>query len=172
MVLKTKSAKTPVAGPPTTVVRKPLVGTRHRAAHVLRAAPPCLSRGLSMTLVCPIKLRHFVAGPTQMRQMRHIADTKNAFSPTTSVPSVPFPDTISAHAMVHTETKARHQVSPHTTPSISMPGNDRDPGRYGDSVDTSQNLPIEYSIKPLNPQGVSLTGRGGGTGRHAILRGW
>ena len=52
-----------------------------------------------------------------MRQMRHIADTKNAFPATTSVPSVPFSDTISAHAMVHTETKARHQVSPHTPPS-------------------------------------------------------
>ena len=44
-------------------------------------------------------------------------EIQNAFSATTSVPSVPFPDTISAHAVVHTETKARHQVSPHTPPS-------------------------------------------------------
>ena len=44
-----------------------------------------------------------------MRQMRHIADTKNAFSATTSVPSVPFPDTISAHAVVPNGPKAGHQ---------------------------------------------------------------
>ena len=48
--------------------------------------------------------------------MRHIPDTKNAFSATTSVPSVPFPDTISAHAGIHSETKPGHHVSPHTSP--------------------------------------------------------
>ena len=35
-----------------------------------------------------------------MRQMGHITDTKHAFSATTSVPSVPSPDTIFAHAVV------------------------------------------------------------------------
>ena len=55
----------------------------------------------------------------QMRQMRHIADTTNAFPATTSVPSVPFPHTIASHAVVHTETKPGHHVSPHTAP---MPG--------------------------------------------------
>ena len=51
-----------------------------------------------------------------MRQMRHIPDTKHAVSATTSVPSVPFPDTISAHAGMHSETKPGHHVSPHTSP--------------------------------------------------------
>ncbi len=53
--------------------------------------------------------------------MRHIPDTKNAFSATTSVPSVPFPDTISAHPVIHSETKPGHHVSPHRPPSIFMP---------------------------------------------------
>ena len=64
MVLKTQSTKTPVAGPPTTAVRKPLVGTRHQSAQVLRVAPHCHPHGLSMAQACPIKSRHFVAGPT------------------------------------------------------------------------------------------------------------
>ena len=100
----------------------PLVTTRHRADPRVAAAPPCYLRGLSMVRVCPIKARYFVAGFTQMRQMRHIADTTNAFSATTSVPSVPFSHTISAHAVVHTETKTVHHVSPHTQPSMPMPG--------------------------------------------------
>ena len=54
--------------------------------------------------------------------MRHISDTTNAFSATASVSSVPFPDTISAHAVIHSETKPRHHVSPHTPPSIPLPG--------------------------------------------------
>ena len=126
MAPKTQSAKTPVTGPPTTGIRKPLantpVTTRHRADPRVAAAPPCYLRGRSMVRVCPIKARHFVAGFTQMRQMRHITDSENAFLATTSVPSVPFPDTILAHAVVHTETKPGHHVSPHTPPSMPMPG--------------------------------------------------
>ena len=122
MVPQTQSAKTPMAGPPTTVVRKPLantlVTTRHRADPRVAAAPPCHLRGTSMILVCLIRPRNFVAGSTQMR---HIADTNNAFSATTSVPSVPFPDTIPPHAVVHTETKPVHHVSPHAQPPILMP---------------------------------------------------
>ena len=57
-----------------------------------------------------------------MRHMRHISDTNNAFSATASVSSVPFPDTISAHAVIHSETKPGHHVSPHTPPSIPLPG--------------------------------------------------
>ena len=56
-----------------------------------------------------------------MEQMAHIADTKNAFSATTSVPSVPFPDTILAMPWYTFETKPAHHVSPHTPPSIPMP---------------------------------------------------
>ena len=125
MAPKTQSAKTPVTGPPTTGIRKPLantpVTTRHRADPRVAAAPPCYLRGRSMVRVCPIKARHFVAGFTQMRQMRHITDSENAFLATTSVPSVPFPDTIPPHAVVHTETKPVHHVSPHAQPSIPMP---------------------------------------------------
>ena len=57
-----------------------------------------------------------------MRQMRHISDTKNAFSATTSVSLYPFPNTISAHAVIHSETKPGYHVSPHTQPSIPLPG--------------------------------------------------
>ena len=121
MVPQTQSAKTPVAGTPTTVVRKPVAGIPTFGCPSVAAPPPCHPHGLSMVRVCLIRPRNFVAGPTQMRQMRHIADTKNAFSATTSVSSVPFLDTISAHAVIHSETKPGHHVSPHTPPCILIP---------------------------------------------------
>ena len=63
MVPKTQSAKTPVAGPPTTLVRKPLAGISPFGCPSDAAALPRLLRGPSMVPVCPIKPRHFVAGP-------------------------------------------------------------------------------------------------------------
>ena len=63
MVLKLPSATSPVAGPPTTVARKPLTATRHRADPHVATTPPCHQRGPSMILVCPIRSRNFVAGP-------------------------------------------------------------------------------------------------------------
>ena len=72
MALKAQSARTPVAGTPTTVVPRPLAGI-----------PPF-----------------------------GYPSTKNAFSATTSVPSLPLPDTISAHAVILNGNKAGHQVSP------------------------------------------------------------
>ena len=66
-----------------------------------------------------------------MRQMRHIADTENAFSATTSVPSVPFPDTISAHAVVLIETKAGQPSLTSYTAFHTMQGQaDRTPRRH------------------------------------------
>ena len=97
----------------------PLVTTRHRADPRVAAAPPCYLRGLSMVRVCPIKARYFVAGFTQMRQMRHITDTENAFLATTSVPSVPFPDTILALSLRPKRDTMSHPIHP---PSIPMPG--------------------------------------------------
>ena len=44
-----------------------------------------------------------------MRPMRPLADTENAFSATTSVSCVPLPDTISAHIVIPSGTKAGHQ---------------------------------------------------------------
>ena len=54
-----------------------------------------------------------------MRPMRQLADTKNAFSATTSVSCVPFPDTISAHAVIPNGPKAGHQgpLTPSACPS-------------------------------------------------------
>ncbi len=62
MVPKTPSARTPVAGPPTTLVRKPLAGISPFGCPSDAAALPRLLRGPSMVPVCPIKPRHFVAG--------------------------------------------------------------------------------------------------------------
>ena len=64
MALKAQSAKTPVAGPPTTVVRKPLPGIPPFGSPSVAVAPVRLPRGLSMAPLCPIRPRHFVAGPT------------------------------------------------------------------------------------------------------------
>ena len=67
MLPKTQSARTPAAGPPpmpTTAVRKPLARISPLGCPSVVAAPPCHPRGLSMGLMCPIKTRHFVAGPT------------------------------------------------------------------------------------------------------------
>ena len=121
MVLKTQSAKTPVAGPSTTVVRKLLQEHLRSAAQVLRPAPPCHPRGLSMAPVCPIKPRHFVAGPTPNETDGTHCRYKQCVFSYASVPSVPLPDTISAHAVVPTETKPGHQVSPHRPPSYRPP---------------------------------------------------
>ena len=83
-----------------------------------------------------------------MRQMRHIADTKNAFSATTTVSSVPFPDTISAHAVIHSETKPGHHVSPHTPPSILMPAQ-ADPIQRRDKCHRHQLRKRELCVIPL-----------------------
>ncbi len=65
MVPKTQSATTPVAGPPTTVGRKLLPGISPFGYPSVAVAPPRRHpRGLSMVPACPIKLLHFVAGPT------------------------------------------------------------------------------------------------------------
>ena len=54
--------------------------------------------------------------------MRHVSDTKMRFQLRPVSHLYPYPDTISAHAVVHSETKPRHHVSPHTPPSIPLPG--------------------------------------------------
>ena len=67
MVPKMQSARTPVAGlptTPTTAVRNPLARIPPFGSPSAVAAPPRLPRGLPMVPACPIKLRHFVAGPT------------------------------------------------------------------------------------------------------------
>ena len=56
-----------------------------------------------------------------MRQMRHIADTENMRFSYDKCPICTLSRYDSPHAVVHTETKPGHHVSPHTQPSIPMP---------------------------------------------------
>ena len=62
MVPKMQSARTPVAGlptTPTTAVRKPLARIPPFGSPTLAIAPPRLPRGLSMVPACPIKTPSF-----------------------------------------------------------------------------------------------------------------
>ncbi len=99
----------------------PLVTTRHRADPHVAAAPPCYLRGRSMVRVCPIKARHFVAILTQMRQVRHIADTKNAFQLRRVSHLYPFQIRFSPCRGTHRDQTGTLCLT-HTQPSMPMPG--------------------------------------------------
>ena len=80
MVSISQSTRMRVAGPPTSVVRKPLAGIPPFSSPSAVVAPPRLPRGLSMVPACPIKPRHFVAGPTLNETNGTHCRYKNAFA--------------------------------------------------------------------------------------------
>ena len=128
MVPKTQSAKTPIAGPPTTVVRKPLAGIPPFGCPSVAAAPPRHPRGLSMAPVCPTKTPSFrswtYANETNETHCRYEQCVFSYDECPICTPS----RYDSGHV---TETKRVHHVSPHTQPSIPMPGQaDRTQRRY------------------------------------------
>ena len=91
----------------------PLQEYPRSAAQVLRSRHPAFRAASQwprwVAPLCPIRPRHFVAGPTPNETNETTCRYKNAFSATTSVSCVPFPDTISAHIVIPSGTKAGHQ---------------------------------------------------------------
>ena len=120
MVPKTQSAKTPVAGPPTTVVRKPLANTPCYNAPPGR--PTCSGRatllpawplnGTCVSHKSPLFRSWIYPNETHCRYNKCVF----------SYDECPI-CTLSRYDSGHvTETKTVHHVSPHTQPSIPMPG--------------------------------------------------
>ena len=108
MVLKTQSTKIPLAGPPTTVVEKPLPRIPPFGCPSVAVAPPRLPRGRSMVQACPIRLRHFVAGPTPNETNETTSRYKTCvFSYDECLMWSPFPHTISAHIVIPSGDQSR-----------------------------------------------------------------
>ena len=123
MVPKTQSAKTPVAGPPTTGVRKPLANTPCNNAPPGR--PTCSGRatllpawplnGTCVSHKSPLFRSWIYPNETNETHYRY---GECVFS----YDECPI-CTLSRYDSGHvTETKTVHHVSPHTQPSIPMPG--------------------------------------------------
>ena len=123
MVPKTQSAKTPVAGPPTTVVRKPFANTPCNNAP---PGSPTWSGRATLLPAWPLngtcvshKSPLFRSGiyPNETNET-HYRYGECVFS----YDECPICTLSRYDSGLVTETKARHQVSPHTQPSIPMPG--------------------------------------------------
>ena len=123
MVPKTQSAKTPIAGPPTTVVRKPLAGI-----HPFGCRRPAIRAASQWHRCVPLRPRHFVAGPTPNETNETHCKYEQCVFSYDECPICTPSRYDSGHV---TETKTVHHVPPHTQPSIPMPGQaDRTQRRY------------------------------------------
>ena len=120
MAPKMQSAKTPIAGPPTTVVRKPLANTP------CNNAPPTCSGRASLLPAWPLNGTCASHKSPLFRSWIYPNETNETHCRygecVFSYDECPICTLSRCDSGLVTETKARHQVSPHTQPSIPMPG--------------------------------------------------